>query len=126
MIFDIKMGEKFCQKARFVAGGNMTENPNALTYASVVSRDLVCIALTIEALNRHEILSCDINNEYLTAECREKIRTCAGPEFGSEAEMIMIAKMALYGLKSSGETFCAHLAETLNEIGFLYTKADPD
>ena len=40
--------------------------------------------------------------------------------------MIMIAKMALYGLKSSGAAFCAHLTETLNEIGFLYTNADPD
>ena len=66
-------------KARFVAGGHMIETPNTLTYASVVSRDLVLIALTIADLNGLDIFSCDIQNAYLTAECREKICTCAGP-----------------------------------------------
>ena len=61
------MRKKFFQKARFVAGGHMTETPTTLTYASVVSRDLVHIALTIEVLNGLEILSCDIQNSYLTA-----------------------------------------------------------
>ena len=38
----------------------------------------------------------------------------------------MIVRMALYGLKSSGAVFCDNLADTLNEIGFLSTKVDPD
>ena len=38
----------------------------------------------------------------------------------------MIVKMVLYGLKSSGASFCTHLAETLNGIGFLSTKVDPE
>ena len=50
LIFDIKMGENFRRKARFVAGGHMTDTPTTLAYASVVSRDSVCIALTIVAL----------------------------------------------------------------------------
>ena len=125
LIFDIKMGENFRQKARFVAGGNMPETPTTLTYASVVSRDSVCIELTITALNGLDILSCDIHNAYLTAECREKICTNDGPDFGSEAGTIMIIRMALYCLNSSGTAFHAHLAETLNYIGFLSTKADP-
>ena len=62
----------------------------------------------------------------MTAEYREKIWTCAGPEFGSKARTMMILRMALYGLKSSGKVFRAHLDETLNDIGFLYTKVDPD
>ena len=33
---------------------------------------------------------------------------------------------ALYGLKSSGATFWAHLADTLYDISFISTKADPD
>jgi hypothetical protein len=37
MIFDVKM-EYFRRKARFVAGGHTTDNPHAMTYASVVSR----------------------------------------------------------------------------------------
>ena len=38
----------------------------------------------------------------------------------------MIVRMELHGLKSSGVAFHAHLAETLNEIGFLSTNVDPD
>ena len=57
MIFDIKMGEKFRRKARMVAGGHTTETPSALTYASVVSRDSVRIALTIAALNDLKVLA---------------------------------------------------------------------
>ena len=67
LIFDIKMQENFRQKARFIAGGHMTEIPTKLTYASVVLRDSVRIALTIAALNGLEILLCDIQNTYLAA-----------------------------------------------------------
>ena len=38
----------------------------------------------------------------------------------------MIVRMALYGLNSSRVTFRAHLAKTVNDIGFLSTKVDPD
>ena len=71
-------------------------------------------------------MACDIQSTYLTANCHEKIWTYAGPEFGSERRQPMIIKKALYGLKSSGAAFRAHLAETLRDIGFKPTKADPD
>ena len=48
MIFDVKM-EDFRQKARLVAGGHMTKAPPTITYASVVSLETVCLALTIAA-----------------------------------------------------------------------------
>ena len=38
----------------------------------------------------------------------------------------MIVEMALYGLNYSNAAFCAHLEETLNDNGFLSTKADSD
>ena len=38
----------------------------------------------------------------------------------------MSVRKALYGLKSSGAAFWAHLAETLHDIGFRPTRADPD
>jgi hypothetical protein len=126
LIFDVKMGENFRRKARFVAGGHTTEVPSALTYASVVSRNSVRIALTIAALNNLKVLACDIQNAYLTADCREKIWTKAGPEFGSEAGTIFLVKKALNGLESAGAAFRALLAETLHEIGYTPTKADPD
>ena len=68
----------------------------------------------------------DIQNVYLIANCREKIGTYAGPEFGSERGQPMIIRKALYGLKSSGAAFRAHLAETLHDISFKPTKADRD
>ena len=96
-----------------VAGGHTTETPAALTYASVVSRDSVRIALTIAALNDLKICACDIQNAYLTAKCREMIWTIAGPEFGSDAGKLMIVVRALYGFKSNGAAFRELLAETL-------------
>ncbi len=72
LIFDVKMGENFRRKARFVAGGHTTEVPSTLTYASVVSRDSVRITLTIAVLNDLQILACDIHNAYLTADCRKR------------------------------------------------------
>ena len=104
-VFDIKMSENFRWKARLVANGNETEAPPTLTYSSVVSRDSVRIALLVAALNDLNILSCDIQNAYLTANCREQIYTIAGPKFGSKAGSIMLVKKALSRLKSSGAAF---------------------
>jgi hypothetical protein len=89
MIFNVKLGENFRRKARYVAGGHVTDPPSSITYSSVVSRESVCIALLIAALNDLEILSADIQNAYLHAKCREKIWTRAGPEFGSDEGSVM-------------------------------------
>ena len=109
-----------------VAGGNKTVTSAALTYASFVSRDSVRIALTIAVLSDLEVMACNIQNAYLTAKCREKIWTPAGPEFGSESGEIMIVVRAFYGLKSSGAAFRSLLAETLYNLGYTPSKADPD
>ena len=128
MIFDVKMLDSdglFIRKARYVASGHNTETPAALTYTSVVSRDLVRIALTLNAFNELDVVACDIQNAYLTAQCREKIWTVAGPEFGSDIGKIII-KMDLYGLKSFGTSFRSLLAETLHELNYVPSKAYPD
>ena len=126
MIFDVKLGENFRRKARLVGGGHTTETPSSLTYSSVVSRDSVRILLTVAALNDLDVLACDIQNAYLTAKCREKIYTVAGPEFGSEEGCVMIVEMALYGLKSSGAAFRSKLAKVLYEMNYRASLADPD
>ena len=127
IVFDVKMGENFRRKARMVAGGHVTETPATLTYSSVVSRDSVRIALTIAALNDLKVLACDIQNAYLTAPCKEKIWTIAGPEFGPEdCGKKMLIVRALYGLKSSGAAFRSFLAETIHDLGFVPSRADPD
>ena len=95
-------------------------------YSYVVSRDSFRIALTIVALNGLYILACDIQNAYLTAKFRELIWTTAGPKFGSEEVSIMVVKMAIFGLKSSGAALISKLASLLHNIEYTLSKADPD
>ena len=67
MIFDVKMDGAFTRKARYVANGNMIDAPPSMTYASVVSRDSVRIALTLAALNDLDVQCADVQNAYLKA-----------------------------------------------------------
>ena len=125
MIFDVKM-EDFRRKARFVAGGHMTKAPATMTYASVVSRETVRIALTLAALNGLQVKCGDVLNAYITAPVTEKIWTTLGPEFGSDAGKKAIIVRALYGLKSSGAAFRKHLGECMSGLGYVPCLADPD
>ena len=84
MVFDIKQ-EDFRRKARLVAGGHTTVAPAKITYASVVSRESLRIALLLAALNDVEVKTADIENAYITAPCSEKIYTVLGQEFGPKA-----------------------------------------
>ena len=84
MIFDIKMDGKFTRKARLVGDGHKTDIPSSIIYSSVVSRDSVRIGLMLASLNDLDIAVCDIGKAYLNADCREKLWTIAGPEFGSD------------------------------------------
>ena len=128
MIFDVKMDGKFTRKARYVADGNQTgEIPAHLTYSSVVTRESVRIAFLYAALNGLNILGCDVTNAYLNAPCREKIWVKAGPEFGDDLQgSCMLIRKALYGLKSSGYSWRKALAETLSDMGYVPSMADPD
>lgn len=61
-------------QACLVAKGSEMEAPPTLTYSSVgVCRDSVQIVLTIAALNLLKLLSCAIQNAYLTANCHKCI-----------------------------------------------------
>ncbi len=84
IVFDVKMD--FTRKARYVAGGHMTEAPSSITYSSVVSRESVRILFLIAALNDLDVLACDIQNAYLNAPTKEKVWTTAGKEFGSRVQ----------------------------------------
>ena len=126
MIFDIKIGDNFRRKARLVGGGYTTIAPPSITFSPVVSRDSVRIDLTISALNKLDIIACDIQNAYLTALCIENIWTFVGPEFGEEEGTLTLVKMALYGLKSSGAELRSKIEGVLSDIGYLSTKGDPN
>ena len=58
MIFDVKMN--FTRNAWFVAQGYHMEPTPSDTYASVVYRDSVFVALLFSALNDVEVLRADI------------------------------------------------------------------
>lgn len=126
IIFDVKMN--FDRKARFVAGGHMTETPAGICYSSVVSRDSVRLAFLVAAVNDLDILACDIGNAYLNAPCREKIWFEAGPECGRSMQgKVMKLVRALYGLKSSGASWRQMFKAFIEkELGFQPSTSDPD
>ena len=128
MVFDIKLGS-LERKARLVADGHKQEATSDTTYSSVVSRDSVRIFFLLAALNDVKVLTCDIENAYLTAPInpKTKLYIIAGSEFGEDYKGRPAAVVkALYGLKNSGADFRKHLAKTLRALGFEGCKADPD
>ena len=90
MIFDVKLGENFRRKARYLADGYETSTPNAVTYSSVTSRDSVRLFPLLAALNDVDIQGADVQNAFLTAPVLEKVWLTAGPEFGPEQGKNMI------------------------------------
>jgi hypothetical protein len=67
-----------------------------------------------------------VGNAYLNATTREKVYMTAGQEFGAELQgQPVLIIQALYGLKSSGAAWRAHLAQTLRSFGFDSSLADP-
>ena len=117
----------FTRKARFVAGGNTTTAPAALTYASVVSRESVRIVFTLAAVNDLDVMGCDIGNAYLNAPCREKIWFVAGPECGEHKGKVCKLVRALYGLKSSGVSWRQMFSDYIRDVlKFEPTTMDPD
>ena len=67
--------EDFRCKARLEAGGHMTEAMATITYASIVSIEIVRIALMIDALNNLEVMSDNILNAYVQAPVTEMVWT---------------------------------------------------
>ena len=125
IVFDIKMD--FTRKVRFVANSSTTEVEAERTYASVVSRDSVRIALLYAALNDLDILSGDVAAAYLNAPAGEKVYFRCGPEFGQLEGRLGILTKALYGLKTSARAWRMHLGQVLElEMHFEACKADPD
>ncbi len=71
MVFDVKM-EDFRQKARLVAGGHLNKAPATITYASVVSHETVCLALTFASLNDLEVMVGDVLKPILPHQSRKR------------------------------------------------------
>lgn len=126
LVFDVKMD--LTRKSRWVLDGHLTELPgNISTYAGVVSRESVRIALTYAALNGLDVTAADIRNAYLQApsSCQDYI--VCGLEFGLEhVGKKALIRRALYGGKTAGRDFRNHLRECMGFLGFKTCLADPD
>ena len=100
--FDVKHDGR--HKARYVAGGHMTDPPLQSVYSGVVSLRSLRLVTFLSELNSLKLYSADVGNAYLEAKTQEKVCIRGGPEFrsfGLEGHMLVIVR-ALYGLKTSG------------------------
>ena len=57
-------------------------------------------------------------NAYVRALCSEKIWTVLGKELGKDQGKKAIIVRTLYGLKSSGAAFHAHIADCMRSMGY--------
>jgi hypothetical protein len=124
IVFDVKMD--LTRKARFCANGNETSTPASAVYSSVVSRDSVRLAFLIASLNDLDILATDITNAYLNAPVKEKIWFEGGSECGDDKGKICVLTRALYGLRSSGNSWRTFFATTFKDMHFKESMVDRD
>jgi hypothetical protein len=126
LVFDVKQGT-LQRKARLVADGHKTGEPDTPTYASVVSRESVRIAFTLAALNGLNVLAADCEGAYLNADSRERLYTVCGKEFGPEYQgRYAIIKRALYGSKSAAASWRGRISSIIEDLGFTMCRADND
>ena len=124
MVCDVKQTGQ--RKARFVAGGHMTDPPKDSVCSSVASLRSIRLVCFLSELNNLELMAADVGNACLEARTKEKVCFIAGPEFGPLAGHTMRINKALCGLRSSGARFHEKFAQTLREFGFTPSHADPD
>ena len=114
VVFDVKFD--VTRKARLVAGGHKHRDvPSYTTYSYVVSRDSIRLMFLIAALNGLSVLAGDVGNAYLIAPCKEKVYVqirsdLFGPENSRKCAYIV---RFLYGLRSAGNAWREHLANTI-------------
>ena len=126
MVYAVKHDGR--HKARYVAGGHLTDTPVESVYSSVTT--LRGVRYTTFAAEHSRLLmwASDVGNAYLESFTKEKVIIIGGPEFapfGLEGHVLIIDR-ALYGLKSSGARWWERLADVLVDMGFFMSKAETD
>ena len=114
-------------KCRLVAGGHLIDALDNDIYSTTVNSISVNL-LQVKAHKANlEILCGDIGNAYVNAYTKEKVYSIAGDEFGKAMKgSIVIIVRALYGMRTSSESWHAHLADTLRGFNFKPTRYDND
>ena len=103
----------------------MNNSPSTITYAIVVSREKVRLALTIATLNGFQVKAADIVNAYVTAPIAGNILTVLGSEFGADTGNKATIVCVLYVLKSYGDAFRNHLEYCMHHMGYKSCMDDP-
>ena len=97
-----------------------------MPYASIMSRETVTIALTLDELNNISVKVADIKNAYITSPVTETIWKVLGPDFGEDDGSKSIVVRTFYGLNISGSKFCNHLSDCMHNLVFLTCPSDLD
>ena len=125
MVFDVKFDGQ--HKCWYVANGSVTDELGDDIYSGVVGIDSVRIALLLAQLNGLQVCAGDVSCAFLQSQCKEKIYTIAGPEFGPKLQgQVLVMNKSIYGLRSASASFHEHCAKVLHKIGFKPSHADPD
>ena len=124
LIFDLKHDGR--HRARLVAGGHLTDEPDDSTYSGVVSLRGFRLLVFLAELNGLETWATDIASAYLEAYTSEKVYIIAGPEFGALEGHVLVIDRALYGLRTSGQRWHDRLAACLRNEGFTPSRVEPD
>ena len=99
-VFDVKHCGKF--KARLVAEGHLTKEPNETVYSGVVSLRNLRLTMFLAELNDLQLWGADVGNAYLQALIKENLYIVAGPEFEKLQGHVLVMYKVLYGTRSGG------------------------
>ena len=123
-VYDVKHDLRL--KSRLVCNGAMTQPLKEVSYSGVVSLRSLRLVVLLAELNGLELMQADVSNAYLEAYTSEKVYFRAGPEFGELQGHTMVVIKACYGLCSSGARWHDRFADTLCDLKFVPSKADPN
>ena len=123
-IFDVKHCGKF--KARLVANGHLTKEPNETVYSGFVFLRDLRLAMFLAELSNLQLWGADVGNAYLQALTKEKVYIVGGPEFEDLQGHVLVMHKALYGTRSGEACWHDKLFDILHQIGLKPSKADPD
>jgi hypothetical protein len=84
------------------------------------------ISFLVAAVNGYDIITVDVQNYYVQATSLGKYVAVAGDEFGDDKGKRALLLRALYGFKSSGASWPAHIAHNLTDMNFTPSHGELD
>ena len=109
-------------KARLVADGHLTKEPNEAVYSGVVSFRNLRLAMFLAELNDLQLWGEDVGNAYLQALTKEMLYIVAGPEFEELQGHVLVMYKALYGTRS-GACWHDNCFDILQQMDFKTFKS---